>query len=197
MLFDRTCTHTRRVPLGLTHAWLVGGRLYGGLRRFDAWHGVSSWEEGLRWLSSHDRLDEVQYWGHGNWGLARVDRDVLDRSALEPGHALHPLLREVRERMAPGAPWWFRTCDTLGSARGHAFARAWTDFFERPVAGHTHIIGVWQSGLHQLAPGALPHWSESEGIREGTPDAPTRSTWSHPGAPNTIHLLNGVVPAGW
>ncbi|MCA9571060.1 MAG: hypothetical protein KC656_24640, partial [Myxococcales bacterium] len=63
MLFDRTCTHTRRVPFGLTHAWIVGGRLYGGLRRFDAWHGVSSWEEGLRWLSSHDRLDEVQYWG--------------------------------------------------------------------------------------------------------------------------------------
>lgn len=197
MLFDRTCTHTRRVPLGLTHSWVVGGRLYGGLGRFDAWHGVSSWEEGMRWLLTHDRLDEVQYWGHGTWGGARIHTDRLDLRSLEPGHALHPLLVDVAARMSPEAQWWFRTCETLGAEPGQAFARAWTELTARPVAGHTHIIGLWQSGLHHLRPGCAPHWDPAEGLCEGTPSTPKRAYWSGPGRPNTIHLLRGRVPADW
>ena len=43
---------------------------------------------------------------------------------------------------------------SVRSAAGHDFARAWTDFFGSRAAGHTFIIGYWQSGLHTLAPGA-------------------------------------------
>lgn len=197
MLFDRTCTRFRSFPVGLTHSWLVGGRLYRTLGRFDAFHGVSSWSEGLDWLATHPELSEVQYWGHGQRGMALVDRDLLDARALLPGHPLHARLEAVRDRMTPDCAWWFRTCDTLGASKGQGFARRWTDFFERPVAGHTFIIGLWQSGLHTLQPGALPHWSPLEGVRTGTAEAPGGSIWSAPGQPNTIHLLNGTVPEGW
>ena len=198
MIYDRTCTSTGRWPVGLTHSWVAGGRLYGALGRLDAWQGVSSWEEALAWLvRGQTPLDEIQFWGHGNWGLVRIDHRPLDASALARGHRLRPALEAVRERLAPGAQWWFRTCDTLGSVRGHDFARRWTDFFGVPVAGHTHIIGPWQSGLHRLVPGKVPHWDAAEGIAEGTPEAPRRSTWSGPGRPHTIHCLQGHVPEGW
>jgi len=198
MIYDRSCTRSGRWPLGLTHSWQVGGRLYGLRGLLDDWAGVGSWDEALDWLGTRrEALDEVQFWGHGNWGVARIDRHPLDASALRPGHRLRPALERVRERMAPGALWWFRTCDTLGSARGHDFARRWTDFFARPVAGHTHIIGPWQSGLHRLAPGERPHWAAAEGVSRGTAEAPEASTWSAPGRPNTIHCLQGEIPAGW
>lgn len=197
MLFDRTCTRTGRVPIGLSHSWWVGSHVYRALGQLDRSHGVASWSEGLDWLLEHERIDEIQYWGHGNWGLARVDGDMLDRAALQGGHPLHARLEAIRERMAPGAQWWFRTCDTLGSQRGHDFGMAWSDFFGRPVAGHTHIIGPVQSGLHKLEPGNRPHWSPLEGIREGTAEAPKQSAWSTLSAPNTIHMLQGSVPEGW
>ena len=198
MIYDQTCTRTGRAPLGLTHSWMAGARVYGALGRLHAWRGVSSWEDALAWLAEGDEpLDEIQFWGHGNWGLVRIDGQRLDVAALVSGHPLHAGLERVRERMSPGGQWWFRTCDTLGSARGHDFARRWTDFFARPVAGHTHVIGPWQSGLHRLQPGASPHWDAMEGVAQGTAEAPRRSTWSAPGRPNTIHCLRSRVPDGW
>lgn len=197
MLFDRTCTRTGRLPLGLTHAWSVGGGLYRMTHQLDAVHGITDWSEGLAWLATFDAIDEVQFWGHGHWGRAQVGREPLDRSALQRGHALHRDLEAVRDRLTPESQWWFRTCDTLGAQRGQDFTMAFADFLGCAVAGHTHIIGVLQSGLHRLAPGRRPHWSALEGVAEGTAQEPTRSTWSGPGAPNTIHMLQGRVPEGW
>jgi len=197
MIYDRTCTGR---PVGLTHSWIVGGLLYGGLGRLDAWSGASTWMEALDWLGRFqpDRtIGEIQYWGHGNWGHARIDKEKLDVDALAEGHPLRPSLERIRERMAPEAGWWFRTCDTFGSTRGQTFARRWTDFFGRPAAGFTHVIGPWQSGLHRLRPGHEPHWSPSEGLSAGTPDAPGKSTWSRPWLPNTISCMSGTVPRGW
>ena len=197
MLYDNTCTTAGRLPIGLTHSWMIGGRLYGATGALNQWYGASSWEEGLEWISRHDTIDEIQFWGHGNWGKVLIDRQPLDISALSPSHPLHPVLRRIRERMNPHAQWWFRTCDTFGANIGHAFATEWSGWFQRPVAGHTHIIGVWQSGLHRIEPGATPHWHAEEGLREGSPARPTLSTWSTYGAPNTIHCLQSRVPTGW
>lgn len=197
MIYDRTCVHTGGIPVGLTHSWIVGARLYGAMGRFDAWYGAADWTEALEWAARHEGISEIQFWGHGNWGLARIGSDRLDATALRSSHRLHAALESVRANFSPEGLWWFRTCDTLGADRGHGFARRWTDFFGGSVAGHTHIIGPWQSGLHRLQAGAKPHWPATEGVREGTAGAPRRSTWSVPGLPNTIHCLRGRIPEGW
>lgn len=221
MIYDATCTsdlpwprpskpgllrrmHDRLeiVPLpGLSHFWAGGGILYAGLRRLDHFAGFTSWASALAWVAGIEpsrTIGEIQFWGHGKWGAAKIDREVLDRSALHDEHPLHRHLVAIRERLEPsGALWWFRTCETFGAAPGHAFARDWTEFFGCRAAGHTFIIGPWQSGLHTLEPGERPHWSVSEGLELGTPDEPLGAAWSHRNAPNTISCLHGRIPAGY
>ncbi len=198
MVYDATCTARGRV--GLSDAWYAGGYLYKALGRFDRTRGARSWAEALAWLADVEperSIGEIQYWGHGNWGRALVDGQALTVEALDAGHAHRPALERIRARMAPGAPWWFRTCELFGAEAGHRFAREWTKFFDRPAAGHTFIIGYWQSGLHRLEPGRSPHWSVDEGLEEGTPDDPVKALWSRPWSPNTISCLRGSIPAGW
>ena len=90
--------------------------------------------------------------------------------------------------------WWWRTCETLGAARGQAFAGALAEFLDARVAGHTFIIGAWQSGLHTLGPGETPRWSPTEGLKDGDPERPRAAYGSSRRAPNTIHCLHGQVP---
>jgi hypothetical protein len=199
LIYDRTCRGPRGLP-GLSHTWAAGKHLYAGLGRLDAGFGAAGWDEALAWLGDHGgdaRIAEIQYWGHGNRGNVRLGGDVLDRRALQPGHPLQPALARVRDRLLPGNQglWWFRTCETFGTAAGHDFAADWTDFFGCRAAGHTHLIGFWQSGLHALLPGARPHWSVEEGVRPGPAGAVAAA--SRPGAPNTITCLHGRVPAGF
>jgi hypothetical protein len=200
MIYDRTCWTGR--PPGLTGSWLIGGWLYRALGRLDAFFGASTWEQALDWLATVKpgrAIAEIQCWGHGNWGCVRLGPDRLDPSALQPSHPLHERLRRVRERLVPGgeALWWFRTCETFGTAEGHRFAREWTRFFGAQAAGHTHVIGPWQSGLQVLAPDAEPHWPVDEGVPEprcGTSTAPGRGRWSTRTCPNTITCLHGRIP---
>lgn len=195
VVYDRTCVSTGG---HLTPAWAAGVLLYRGLGRIDDVCGVASWREALTWLASRPRpIRELQYWGHGRWGSARVASDVLDRSALAMGHPYRALLEAVRERLAPGALVWFRTCETLGAHAGIDFAERLADFLGARVAGHTYIIGFHQSGLHGLAPGQRADWSPSEGIAEGPPDAPRRAKRSRPWAPRTITCLDGAIPEAW
>jgi len=194
MLYDRTCRGGVVMP-GLSHAWSVGGVLYGALRRLDAWYGATTWAEGLDWLleRSADRpIAELQFWGHGEWGCAFIEEDKLEVSALEPGHPLHERLVALKTRLvADGtALWWFRTCETFGMQVGHDFARAWTRFFACRVAGHTHAINFLQSGLHVLAPGEEPTWPVTEGVVPGAPRARSSSVL----APHTITCLHGAIP---
>jgi hypothetical protein len=169
--------------------------LYRALRRTDAIQGVSSWNEALTWLGTRSEpIEEIQYWGHGKWGGAFVGDDVLDASALVDRRAQ---LDAIRERLAPDALLWFRTCETLGARRGMSFAERLADFFGARVAGHTYIIGFHQSGLHCLAPGTRADWSPDEGLAEGTPDAPTRARWSTPFRPRTVTAFDGQIPAAW
>jgi hypothetical protein len=197
LVYDRSCVGRRFLP-GLTDAWRVGSRLYGALGRIDATCPAASWAEALDWLAAvrpEARIREIQYWGHGHWGNARLDGEVLDQAALAPGHVHHPRLRRVAARLLPGAEglFWFRTCETFGTAPGQAFARAWSRFFGCRAAGHTHVIGFWQSGLHSLLPEQEPSWPVGEGLGPGGNVAAR----SRPGAPNTISCFAGKVPAGF
>ena len=191
MVYDRNSSAGRF----LVTAWKAGGKLYGALGRLDACYGAGSWAEALAWLGSHrapELIEEVQFWGHGKWGKALIGETALDASLVQPSHPLHRALLTVRARLVPGTGlWWFRTCSTFGTAKGHAFARAWTKFLGCRAAGHTFIIGFHQSGLHSLGPDETPSWSVAEGV------AGAVSLWSKPGAPNTITCLRGKLPAGY
>jgi hypothetical protein len=199
LIYDDTCRGRGASP-GLTHSWIAGALLYRSLGRLDAARGVTSWSEGLRFLveqPGHALIREIQFWGHGKWGEARIRDEALGRRALDAAHPLHTLLADVSARLAPGALVWFRTCETLGADAGHAFATEFAAFTGARVAGHTFIIGPWQSGLHSLGPGERPTWSSSEGIADGNPASPRRALWSGPRRPHTIHCLQSVVPPGY
>ena len=103
----------------------------------------------------------------------------------------------VRSRLSPDATWWFRTCETVSADVGRRFARDFADHQGVAVAGHTYVIGPFQSGLHLLRPGAEPHWTPDEGLSEGTPSRPIRARWSRWSEPHTITCLHGAVPPGW
>lgn len=197
ILYDDSCRGRRLLP-GLTHSWIAGTRLYSALGKVDAWHGCTSWAEALDWLTSYQPehpIAEIQFWGHGKWGRAMINGDRLDRHSLKPGSELYEPLSRVRARITgPSGLWWFRTCETFGAEKGHDFARAWTDFFGTRAAGHTYIIGPWQSGLHALGPGDPIDWPADEGLEIGTSDAPEKALWSTPTAPRTISCLNGNIP---
>jgi hypothetical protein len=199
IVYDRTCGGRGGLP-GLSQAWRAGGVLYDVLGRTDAVCGAASWSEALDWLADHQpqqRLAEIQYWGHGQWGCARLGGEVLDARSLEPRHPHHQRLRAVASRMLPGSDglFWFRTCETFGGAAGLSFARLWTGFMGCRTAGHTYVIGFWQSGLHSLLPEEVPTWSPLEGLPP-TED-PRAALRSRPGAPNTITCFHGAVPAGF
>lgn len=199
LVFDCTCVGRGARP-GLSDAWRAGKVLYRGLGRIDAAFGASSWSEALGWLVREAErtgrpLGEVQYWGHGRRGRGLVDADLLDVGSLRAGGLHHDRLRALREAFAVDASgFWFRTCETLGGQIGQTFAREWADFFGHRVAGHTHVIGFWQSGLYSLRPGAQPSWATSEGAR-GSEAAVALD--SAPTLPHTISCLSGTIPAGW
>lgn len=192
IVYDKTCVTTRG---RLSPIWAAGSRMYRALRRVDAFLGVASWDEAFDWLGSRrEPLHEIQYWGHGRWGNVFVGEDAFDVSALRTRRAQ---LDAVRERLAPDALVWFRTCETFGAARGIDLAERLADDLGARVAGHTHIIGFHQSGLHGLAPGTRADWSPAEGLAEGTPEDPQRAKWSRPWLPRTVTALHGAVPAAW
>ncbi len=196
LVYDRTCRGRPLLP-GLSHAWAAGARLYRARGLIDRASGVGSWEQALAWLGSVEPsrpVSQIQFWGHGKWGLALVGGEALSAGSLEVGHPHQELLARIRERLVPDALWWFRTCETFGANRGQAFARAWSSFFQCRSAGHSYVIGVWQSGLHMIRPGERPAWSAAEGLAEGTPEAPVRALWSRPDAPNTITCFDGKLP---
>lgn len=167
VVFDRTC----RSPLGgLSALWSIGAEWNRTLGRFDACFGASHWQQALRWLADvrpGEWLEEVQFWGHGKWGEAWIGGDRLSMDWLDPAHKAASWLQAIRDRMRPDGRslWWFRTCETLGGAKGQSFAQAFSDRMGVRVAGHTHVIALAHSGLHLTEPGSHPNWDPTEGIR--------------------------------
>ena len=197
VVFD--ATQKVRPPALLGVSWHAGSRLYRRLGRIDASYGARSFADMFAWLAAvggERPIGELQFWGHGKWGRILIAREALDRNSLCPAHPHYGGLLRLKQRLSPGALLWFRTCETLGALAGQRFATELADFTGAHVAGHTYIIGFFQSGLHCLGPGARPHWSAWEGLRSGSPDAPLSALASKPGAPNTITCLTGKPPQG-
>lgn len=194
MVFDDTCRGAK-YPIGLTHSWIAGALLYKSAGQLDATYGSTSWEQALKWLASFDEpIAEIQYWGHGKWGRMMIDRDRFDAENLKLTHPHAKYLDAIRDQLTPGAMFWIRTCETFGATVGHDFAQRLSDRLGCATAGHTFIIGPWQSGLHVLYPGQTPHWDPAEGIQEGTVDEPQKAYWSGARQPNTVTCLHMRIP---
>lgn len=184
----------------LRTSWAAGARLYRALGRVDAYLGASSWVEALGWCirqpGGGEPIEELQFWGHGKWGEARIAGDILGISSFDAGHPHAPLLDALRARLLPRGESlvWFRTCETFGARPGHRFAEKLTRELEVRAAGHTFVIGALQSGLHGLRSGEAPKWSAEEGLSAGTAEAPLAAHGSSASAPNTIHFMNSRVP---
>jgi hypothetical protein len=189
-------TQVERRPRLLGWSWRAGTALYRARDAIDRSYGARSFEAALAWIVALGQpIGELQFWGHGKWGRVLIDNESLDRSALAPNHRLFSQLEALRERLVPDALIWFRSCETLGARAGHDFAQALTDFTGARVAGHTFVIGYWQSGLHELAPGAAPDWDLAEGLAAGSPDHPQRALYSHADLPNTISCWQTHLPS--
>jgi hypothetical protein len=200
MIFDASCRGRGAVP-GLSDAWSAGSGLYRASGSLDRSYGAHSWSEALEWLATVEparQIAQIQFWGHGKWGEVRIDGEPLSVASLREQHEHADKLRAIRKRLTGhDALWWFRSCETFGAAIGHEFAKRWVDYFGCRAAGHTYIIGFWQSGLHSLSPGEQAYWPDDEGLAEGTPEAPQRARWSRPWHGHTISCLSSSFPPSW
>jgi len=198
VIYDATQRSRRPRALGLS--WQYGTVLYRALGRVDGAYGARSFADAFAWLAAHQPsrpIAELQFWGHGKWGQVFIDREPFDREALRSGHPHHVAFRAFRERLTSDALLWFRTCETLGARAGRDFAAALGDATGARVAGHTFVIGFYQSGLHCLRPGEPATWSETEGLARGSAARPEAALPSSPQAPNTITCLSGRIPTGF
>jgi hypothetical protein len=189
---------TSRRVLGLSPVWRAGAWLHGVARAADAVVGARSWDEALAWATEVSRarrrpVGSLQAWGHGGWGHMQLGESSLDRRALRREHALAARLDAFRAALAPDALLWLRCCSAFGHD-GRLFARELADRLGARVAGHSFVIGFFQSGTHALSPGAEPDWDPAEGVRfEG--DKPAGALGSGPFAPSTITCLTSDLPA--
>lgn len=188
--------------VGLSPVWWAGTWMHRLLRAADATLGARSWGEALDWAASIAEqrkrpIGSIQFWGHGLWGYMLIGKSRLDQIALGMGQPMAASIDRFRANLAgPEALFWLRCCSAFGGQRGRAFAGQLANRLGCRVAGHTHVIGFWQSGTHSLQPGELAAWSPREGLRlEG--DRVVSALGSSPKGPNTMTCLGIDLPAGW
>jgi hypothetical protein len=214
VVYDRTDTAPVAVPRiardpdgtargtgGLSRWWRLGAAGHRIRGRARATTGASSWKEALGWAVAQAEargapIDELQAWGHGGWGYMGMGTSRLNSQALTGG--LRAEVDALAEVLAPGALVWLRCCSAFGH-HGRHFAERLAERLRARVAGHTYIIGIWQSGTHSLAPGETPSWPAEEGVElsTGTPQTPRGARVSAPAEPRTVSFLRGGLPSGW
>lgn len=167
----------------LMASWAVGCWLQKLFGLVDDFHGASSWEDALTWLDTRPgKLTSVQYWGHGSPGGVWLADEPMP---------FHRLVATLQTKLDPRSIVWFRTCSTFQGDVGWAYSKGLADGLGCVVAGHTRIIGLWQSGLHTRRLGQPPSWPMNEG----------ESTFplAHllPMGNNCIFCLVTRIPDGW
>lgn len=183
----------------LRFSWITGGKFYKMFRGVEHHAGFSSWEDALKWLSSLEegkKINSIQFWGHGTPGRVWINGDFLSIRSVIPQHSHNSLLHALKARLTKDSVIWFRSCNVFAGSEGHLFATIMSSFFNCKVAGHTYIVGPWQSGLHTITPEQRPSWSKEEGLKNKK-DGTVEKLWSTPWAPNTIFCLTGKIPESW
>ena len=122
-----------------------------------------------------------------------MGRERLDDETM--GGSLAPGVDALRDALAPGALVWLRCCSAFGYG-GRELAPRLADRLGARVAGHTYIIGAWQSGTHSVAPGGKADWDLLEGV-ETSGGVARGAKMSAPGEPRTVGCLRLGLPDGW
>lgn len=183
----------------LRFSWVTGGHFYKLFRGVEETKGCYNWTEALNYLSNVDsdkKIKSIQFWGHGSPGRVWINGDFLSVRSLLASSTHRSYLLKLKERLTPESVIWFRSCNVFAGQEGYLFAIAFSQFMNCVVAGHTFIVGPWQSGLHTIKPGERPSWSKEEGIKKKE-NGETQMLWSKPWSPNTIFCLTGQIPKGW
>jgi hypothetical protein len=63
------------------------------------------------------------------------------------------------------------------------------------VAGHTYIIGLFQSGTHAVRPQEEPAWDAAEGVQTDAEGQAVGAKWSGPLEPATVSCFRIGLPA--
>ena len=198
MIYDRSCPRPWFLP-GLSQVWGLGRHLYRALGRLDASRGAASWAEALDWLATvqpEAPIAEIQFWGHGRWGLARIgERGARRQRAAAPGTPTTPGWRACAIGCCPDgdALWWFRTCETFGTET-RAGLRPRLDTLFRLPRRRPHLR---DRRLAERAAFAAPGASARLVGRRGRGAGRLAEPDSGPGAPNTITFLHGRIPEGF
>lgn len=124
----------------LTATWWFGSLLRSLRPGRDEILKVRSWAEMLEGFQQYPdgSVEWAEFWGHGLSGKVFCNHASLDVGALEGLQ---------RKMTGPEALWWWRTCKTFWGAAGADFAEACVDKLGCKVAGFSHTIWAWQSGL--------------------------------------------------
>jgi hypothetical protein len=183
---------------GLTRFWRLGAWMHQGLFRAHHVLAANDWESALKWAvaraDEHGApIRELQAWGHGGWGYMAMGGERLDGETMN--HRLAKSIDALRRALAPDALVWLRCCSAFGY-EGRTFAERLADRLGARAAGHTYIIGAWQSGTHSVAPGARADWDPMEGV-EAYGGAARGAKLSAMGEPRTLACLRLGLPRGW
>ena len=184
---------------GLSPIWRAGTLLHRLTFAADASLAATSWPEALEWAARTSRekgrpIGSLQVWGHGGWGSMALGATDLDRDALAPGNALAGPINAFKAALAgPESLFWLRCCSAFGHTTGQRFAEALAVRLGCRVAGHTFIIGVFQSGTHSLRPGQKAGWDAGEGVKKSGGRAVGALT-SAIDAPSTVSALALGLP---
>lgn len=183
----------------LVFSFINGGNFYKTFRSVEHHAGFDKWADALTWLTtveSNKKIDSIQFWGHGFPGGIALNGEALKSSSLKPQSKYYQFLLALKARLKPESVIWLRSCTSFAGSLGKKFAQDLANFFGCKVAGHTFIIGPWQSGLHTLNPGESPSWSDTEGFKPDK-DGLLRTAWSKPWETHTIFCLTGKIPKNW
>lgn len=146
-------------------SWIVGGMLFKLFGKIDECKGVTSWPEALEWLSSHDEIQSVQFWGHGSPGAVWIGREPL--VAWKLSGVLSEPLKKLASKMVPSSNFWIRSCSVFRGRIGRMFALdLHKALLGRKVAGHVRIVGPIQPALRTLSLGGSPDSWPADPVKE-------------------------------
>jgi hypothetical protein len=185
---------------GLTRYWKLGTLYHRLAWRAHASAGFAAWSDALTWaveIAQHRGapIAELQAWGHGGFGYMQMGRDRWSAATMDG--ELAPSIERFRGVLHPEALVWFRCCSAFGHTEGRAFAKHVARTLRCRVAGHTYIIGFWQSGTHSVTPAGEPSWAAEEGIDYDDRGHVRGAKVAAAGEPRTLSALRFGLPDGW